>query len=90
MRTYDEMVKEDFDVKGIPHGWIQWKGTDVCIDVHCECGHHGHIDEEFFYYWKCSQCGKVYKVGANIKMIPLTDDEAEELKDCLTLHEDQE
>lgn len=21
-----------------PHGWIQWKGTDVCVDIYCKCG----------------------------------------------------
>lgn len=21
-----------------PHGWIQWKGTNVCLDYHCVCG----------------------------------------------------
>jgi len=25
--------------EGRPHGWVQWKGTDVCMDVHCACGH---------------------------------------------------
>ena len=24
--------------KDKPHGWIQWKGTGVCMDVHCKCG----------------------------------------------------
>ena len=19
--------------KGKPHGWVQWKGTDVCMDI---------------------------------------------------------
>jgi hypothetical protein len=31
------------------HGWIQWKGTDVCMDIHCECGTLSHIDGEFAY-----------------------------------------
>jgi hypothetical protein len=32
---------------GLPHGWIQWKGTNVCMDVYCACGHHSHIDAKF-------------------------------------------
>ena len=48
-----EATKDDADRRGIsdgPHGWIQWKGTDVCIDLHCECGSHGHVDGDFVYY----------------------------------------
>lgn len=36
-----------------PFGWIQWKGTNVCIDLHCECGAHGHVDAEFLYFVRC-------------------------------------
>lgn len=32
-----------------PHGWIQWKGTDVCMDFHCECGEANHYDGYFAY-----------------------------------------
>jgi hypothetical protein len=54
-----------------PHGWIQWKGTDVCMDVHCECGAHGHIDDEFAYFYRCAQCGATYAVGQVVKLIKL-------------------
>jgi hypothetical protein len=60
-----------------PHGWIQWKGTDVCMDVYCECGHHGHVDSDFFYYYECSACHKKYAVGQTIKLIPLTQKQIE-------------
>lgn len=59
-------------------GWIQWKGTDVCMDVHCRCGHVGHIDKEFFYFYECPECGAKYAVGQNVKFIPLTKEEADE------------
>jgi len=88
MRSYDEMKKEDFNVDGIPHGLIQWKGTDVCMDVFCECGHHGHFDGGFFYFFECSQCGKRYKVGQHIKLIPLTKEETDEVKNFPSLHVD--
>lgn len=42
--------------KDKPHGWIQWKGTDVCMDIHCKCGFHGHVDAEFAYFVKCLEC----------------------------------
>jgi hypothetical protein len=63
-----------------PHGFIQWKGTHVCMDVYCACGHHGHIDGYFFYFYEC-QCGLMYEVGVFIKLFPVTDpDILEELK----------
>ena len=50
-------------------GWIQWKGTDVCIDIHCRCGELSHFDGGFMYYIKCPYCGQVYKADPNIKLI---------------------
>jgi hypothetical protein len=58
--------------EGEAHGWIQWKGTNVCMDVHCKCGAHGHIDAEFAYFIKCAHCGRIYATGQNIKLIELT------------------
>lgn len=31
------------------HAFIQWKGTDVCMDFHCECGVHMHFDGDFAF-----------------------------------------
>ena len=55
-----------------PHGWIQWKGTDVCIDLHCSCGYHGHIDGDFLYFYECPKCHAKYALASHIKLIPLT------------------
>ena len=51
-----------------PYGWIQWKGTDVCMDVHCVCGNSGHIDADFAYYVKCPVCGRYYEVSGYVKL----------------------
>ena len=52
------------------HTFIQWKGTDVCCDVHCpNCGFHGHVDAEFFYHYKCPSCKKVYIVGNRVILV---------------------
>jgi len=52
------------------HGWIQWKGTDVCMDVHCkECGDLTHIDADFLYFLECGNCGTVYELNGNIELI---------------------
>lgn len=55
----------------LPHGWVQWKGTKVCMDVHCRCGYLGHVDAEFCYYLKCPECGQVYEVGGHVKLYPV-------------------
>lgn len=71
MSEFYEAVYSQDNPEGKSHGWIQWKGTNVCIDLYCECGEHGHVDEEFFYYYQC-KCGRKYAVGQNVKLIPLT------------------
>lgn len=53
-------------------GWIQWKGTDVCMDMVCTCGASGHFDGDFCYYVSCRFCGRQYAVGQNIKLIELS------------------
>lgn len=62
--------------EGSPHGWIQWKGTDVCMDVHCVCGFHSHIDTDFCYWVKCPACEAVYFCNGHIELVPATEEEA--------------
>lgn len=52
----------------IPNGWIQWKGTNVCIDIHCICGESSHYDGDFMYFIECGYCGRVYECGGYIKL----------------------
>jgi hypothetical protein len=59
------------------YGWVQWKGTNVCMDTHCVCGHHGHIDAEFFYHYRCPECGRKFAVGQVVTLIELTPEEVE-------------
>lgn len=73
---WDGIFKRDTQLKN-PRGWIQWKGTDVCIDLHCDCGFEGHIDAGFFYHYECPSCKTKYAVGQNIKLIKLTTEEIE-------------
>ena len=60
--------------EGKPHGWIQWKGTDVCMDIHCKCGAHCHVDAEFAYNVKCMECGTVYACNGHIELIELEEE----------------
>jgi len=74
-------MKEQYKDK--PHGNIQWKGTDVCMDVYCKCGHHFHIDAEFAYYIKCPKCGTVYMCSSHIELIELE----KEPENCVIISE---
>ena len=61
----------DFPDDG-PHGWVQWKGTEACVDLHCACGAHGHFDGMFMYRVRCKDCGRRYVVGQVVKLIEVT------------------
>lgn len=49
-----------------PHAFVQWKGTDICMDFHCECGAHCHFDGYFAYCVKCPHCGTVWQMPAHL------------------------
>jgi len=57
------------------YGNIQWKGTDVCIDIYCECGEHSHFDGYFMSFIKCGICGSTYRVDTAIELFKLTDEQ---------------
>lgn len=67
----DEAWEVQETYEGQSHGWIQWKGTEVCMDVHCACGALCHVDAEFCYHVKCSECGRVYFCNGHIELIEL-------------------
>ena len=56
---------------GLPNGWIQWKGTQVCMDVQCKCGELTHVDADFCYNVKCGSCGRVFFCNGHIELIEL-------------------
>lgn len=60
-------------------GWIQWKGTNLCMDFHCVCGELTHVDDDFTYLLRCSKCKRVYWPQAWVNMVELT---GEDLKDA--------
>ena len=70
-KNKDEAWKMQETYKGKPHGWIQWKGTDVCMDVHCKCGKHLHFDQDFLYHVECGHCGAVYMCNGHIELIEI-------------------
>ena len=56
-------------IKDDSHGWIQFKGTDLCMDVRCKCGHVSHIDGQFIYVLECCVCGAKYELNGFIQLI---------------------
>jgi hypothetical protein len=47
--------------------FIQWKGTDVCMDLHCpKCGYHNHYDGFFGYAVECCKCKAVWKMNCYV------------------------
>ena len=57
----------DLDVEQpTPSAFIQWKGTDVCMDFMCECGTYQHLDGMFFYSVKCDGCGVEWEMPNHI------------------------
>lgn len=62
-------VEEDYKEK--PHGWIQWKGTDVCMDLYCKCGEAFHVDADFCYAVQCPTCKTAYSCSGYIELIEL-------------------
>ncbi len=72
VKTHDDAWKIQETYKDKPHGWIQWKGTDVCMDIHCECGCLSHIDADFLYHVKCPECKQVYFCNGHIELIKLS------------------
>lgn len=70
---YDWAFKECAMPK--PFGSIQWKGTNVCMDLHCTCGAHFHMDTDFLYQVICPKCKQLFAVGWFVKLMPVTDPE---------------
>lgn len=49
--------------------FIQWKGTDLCMDFHCpECEAHSHFDGFFAYHVQCPNCGTFFKMPTDIEV----------------------
>ena len=67
----------NFNPSRDPHGWIQWKGTNVCIDIYCSCGGSSHFDGDFMYYIECPHCGKIYEANGHIELIHVNREFAE-------------
>lgn len=66
----DKMTKDkNFDLGAEiseTHAFVQWKGTDLCMDFYCECGAHCHFDGFFAYTVKCQHCNQIWEMPAYV------------------------
>jgi hypothetical protein len=47
--------------------FIQWKGTDLCMDFNCpKCGAHSHFDGDFAYAIECGNCNAQFRMPSEI------------------------
>lgn len=47
--------------------FIQWKGTNLCMDFYCpECGEHSHFDGYFAYAIECPYCETQFKMPQDV------------------------
>lgn len=65
--------RPDYGGFGEPSIFIQWKGTDVCLDFYCTCGRQGHFDGYFAYAVRCSLCGKVWELPHTVRLVEAID-----------------
>lgn len=66
--------------------WIQWKGTDVCMDFPCACGELLHIDGWFVYNVRCGACKRTYAMGCHVLAIEVTGTPLEAVAEAHCLH----
>ena len=47
--------------------FVQWKGTNLCMDFNCpECGEGTHFDGWFAYYIECPSCKSVFEMPTDL------------------------
>lgn len=49
-----------------PNVYIQWKGTEACLDLRCRCGTPSHYDGGFAYALRCPHCQRVFTLPTTL------------------------
>lgn len=52
----------------VGNGFVQWKGTDVCLDFTCLCNTGLHFDGDFAYAIRCWNCQRIWELPAYIPL----------------------
>lgn len=49
--------------------FVQWKGTDLCMDIYCpNCGKSGHIDGMGVHAIRCARCNAIYRMPTDLRL----------------------
>lgn len=48
--------------------FIQWKGTDLCMDFFCDCGGGGHFCGFGAYAIQCPDCKTYYEMPTDVPL----------------------
>jgi hypothetical protein len=64
--SYHENREENPEV---PHVFVQWKGSNVCLDLTCPvCGTSAHYCGNFAYFLECPVCGRLWELSWYIEV----------------------
>jgi len=70
-QAWDLEINTKASAHNEPRAIINWKATNVCMDVYCKCGTRFHIDSDFCYAVQCPKCATFYACGSRIELIEL-------------------
>lgn len=74
-RFRDAVIADGRD--GRPDAFVQWKGTDLCMDFVCVCGVTSHVDGYFCYAVQCANCDRRFRLAPTVLVdeVPAGDDD---------------
>lgn len=62
-----------FNINEDAHGSMQWKGSDIYLDLHCDCGHTSNIKGDAVFFVKCPACNTIFELNGFIQLIKRPD-----------------
>jgi hypothetical protein len=74
--TVHETAAVDGQPSAAPRVFIQWKGTNACLDFTCTCGTATHFDGLFCYALVCPGCKKTWRMPQTFAPVEQGLDEA--------------
>lgn len=48
--------------------WVQYQGTDICLDLHCPCGRVSHYDGYGAYAVQCPFCEAMFDLPQSVPL----------------------
>ena len=58
------------DERPEPGTFVQWKGTDICMDWWCACGTGQHVDGYGVYAVRCVYCAREWALSPRLRLVP--------------------